>query len=118
MVATKVRAVVMAVLLMQCCNVILAARPLLDAATGDGHAWQLGHGGEAQIMQAPKGPGGGNCDFKSPQHPHLLETKQEYTLLCDWVPHLPTKAEEAIDQNSQEAQAVADIAIDEADRER
>ncbi|RCV46416.1 hypothetical protein SETIT_9G529800v2 [Setaria italica] len=63
------RAVVVAVLLMQCCNVILAARPLLDAAAGDGRGWQLGHGGEALIMQALKGPGGGNCDFKSPEHP-------------------------------------------------
>ncbi|RCV36802.1 hypothetical protein SETIT_8G010800v2 [Setaria italica] len=62
------RAVVVAVLLMQCCNVILAARPLLDAAAGDGRGWQLGHDGEA-LMQAPKGPGGGNCEFQSPEHP-------------------------------------------------
>ncbi|XP_072151740.1 bZIP transcription factor 29 [Setaria viridis] len=47
MAATMARAVVVAVLLMQCCNVILAARPLLDAAAGDGRGWQLGHDGEA-----------------------------------------------------------------------
>jgi hypothetical protein len=66
-----VRAVVVAVLLMQCCNLILAARPLLNAAAGDAgaHGWRLGHGGEALIMQALKGPGGGNCNFVDPSHP-------------------------------------------------
>ncbi|RCV46415.1 hypothetical protein SETIT_9G529700v2 [Setaria italica] len=61
--------VVVAVLLMQCCNVILAARPLLHAAAGDGRGWKLWHGGEALIMQALKGPGGGNCHFVDPSHP-------------------------------------------------
>ncbi|OEL13797.1 hypothetical protein BAE44_0025184 [Dichanthelium oligosanthes] len=51
------RAVVVAVLLMQCCNVILAARPLL-------HAGRLG--GEALVSQ----PGQGNCSgFKGVKHP-------------------------------------------------
>ncbi|KAK3150566.1 hypothetical protein QOZ80_3AG0234860 [Eleusine coracana subsp. coracana] len=44
-----VKAVVVAVLLMQCCNVILAARLLLDVAAGDGGRW-LGQDG-ALIMQ-------------------------------------------------------------------
>nr|TKV98041.1 hypothetical protein SEVIR_9G534300v2 [Setaria viridis] len=64
------RAVVVAVLLMQYCNVILAARPLLHAAAGDGRGWQLGHGGGALIMQALKGPGDNCGGFQSPQHPH------------------------------------------------
>ncbi|PAN51824.2 hypothetical protein PAHAL_9G594700 [Panicum hallii] len=69
------RAVVVAVLLMQCCNVILAARPLLHAAAGDydgRRGWRLGQGGEALIMQALDGPGQGNCRFKDPNHPHCV----------------------------------------------
>ncbi|KAL6660076.1 hypothetical protein ACP70R_002198 [Stipagrostis hirtigluma subsp. patula] len=67
---TMARAMVVAVLLMQCCNVILAARPLPDAAAGDGGRW-LGHGGAgALIMQILDGPGGGNgCDWHDPSHP-------------------------------------------------
>nr|TKW29647.1 hypothetical protein SEVIR_3G410100v2 [Setaria viridis] len=68
------RALVVAMLLlMQCCNVILAARPFQDAVAGDGagRGYQLGHGGEAPIMRAPpKLPGGGNCrSFQGPDHP-------------------------------------------------
>jgi hypothetical protein len=38
-VATMVKAAAVAVLLMQCCDVILGARPLLHAAAGWQHAW-------------------------------------------------------------------------------
>jgi hypothetical protein len=38
--ATMVKAVVVAVLLMQCCDVILSARPLLNAAAGTDGGWQ------------------------------------------------------------------------------
>jgi hypothetical protein len=58
------KAVLVAVVLMQCCNVIVAARPLLEAATtavagsGDGGWLEL-------LMQVlpkggPSGPNGGN----------------------------------------------------------
>ncbi|OEL17940.1 hypothetical protein BAE44_0021039 [Dichanthelium oligosanthes] len=59
--AMMAKAVLVAVVLMQCCNVILAARPLSEAAAvagGDGVWLRL-------IMQVlpkggPSGPGGGN----------------------------------------------------------
>jgi hypothetical protein len=50
--ATMAKAVLLAVVLMQCCNVILAARPLLEAAAvagGDG-GWM------GMIMQVLSGP--------------------------------------------------------------
>ncbi|KAL6648757.1 hypothetical protein ACP70R_012981 [Stipagrostis hirtigluma subsp. patula] len=67
---TMAMTIVLAVLLMQCCNVILAARPLPDAAAGvDGGRW-LGQGGGALIMQVLDGPGGGNgCGWHDPNHP-------------------------------------------------
>ncbi|CAL4937783.1 unnamed protein product [Urochloa decumbens] len=59
-------ALLVAVLLMQCCNVILAARPLLDSGAGAG----------ALIMQvldnkaSCKGPGGGNNGgWQDPSNP-------------------------------------------------
>ncbi|KAJ1254776.1 hypothetical protein BS78_01G470900 [Paspalum vaginatum] len=76
-----VRAVVVAVMLMQCCSVILAARPLLPhaAAGDDGHGfwqWKLEKDDAgATIMEVlPKGPpsvpGSPNCGhFQNPTHP-------------------------------------------------
>jgi hypothetical protein len=60
------------VLLMQCCDVILAARPLLHPAAG----WQQ-HGqgaGTTAVMQvldkgSPGGAGNGNCDWTKPGNP-------------------------------------------------
>jgi len=67
--ATMVKAVVVAVLLMQCREVIVAARPLLHAAAG-------ADGGMTMVMQVldkgnngPRRPGGGNCSWKKPGHP-------------------------------------------------
>ena len=68
--ASMAKAVLLAVVLMQCCNAILAARPLLDAAA----AAAAGGDGEwlGMIMQVldkggPSGPGGGNpCCNQSP----------------------------------------------------
>ena len=59
------RAVLVAVVLMQCCNVMVAARPLLmeapAVATSDGGGW-LG-----MIMQVLKrGPGGNNHNCQAP----------------------------------------------------
>jgi len=66
--ATMVKAVVVAVLLMQCCDVILSARPLLNAAAGADGGWQLG-----QVLDkgkgSPGGPGNGNCDYTKPGNP-------------------------------------------------
>ena len=65
-----VRAVVVAVLLMQCCNVVvLAARPLLDGGAG---RWYSGAG--ALIVQVLdkggcSGPGGGNNGGWQGPHP-------------------------------------------------
>jgi hypothetical protein len=69
MAATMVKAVVVAVLLMQCCDVILSARPLLNAAAGaDDGGWQLG-----QVLDkgkgSPGGPGNGNCNYTKPGNP-------------------------------------------------
>ena len=72
-----------AVLLMQCCNVVvLAARPLLPPApaAGEDGGWQLRHDGagasSSMILQvldknnAPSQPGqGNNCDWQGPGHP-------------------------------------------------
>ncbi|KAG2554569.1 hypothetical protein PVAP13_9KG601600 [Panicum virgatum] len=63
------KAVLLAVVLMQCCNAILAARPLLDAAAaaagGDGE-W-LGMIMQVLDKGGPSGPGGGNpCCNQSP----------------------------------------------------
>ncbi|CAN6321357.1 unnamed protein product [Urochloa humidicola] len=70
MASTTARVVAVAVLLMQCCNVILAVRPLLDLAAGDGGGRQLGQGGEALVAQSLTGAGGGNChSFITPEHP-------------------------------------------------
>ncbi|OEL17944.1 hypothetical protein BAE44_0021037 [Dichanthelium oligosanthes] len=64
------RAVVVAVLLMQCCNAVLAARPLLDAAAGDGGAWLGLQGGGAGTLVLCSGPGGGNnSGWQDPKHP-------------------------------------------------
>jgi hypothetical protein len=59
------RAVLVAVVLIQCCNVMVAARPLLmeasAVATADGGGW-LG-----MIMQVLKGgPGGNNHNCQAP----------------------------------------------------
>jgi hypothetical protein len=70
-VATMVKSAAVAVLLMQCCDVILGARPLLHAAAG----WQHGQGaGTTTVMQvldkgSSGGPGNGNCDWTKPGHP-------------------------------------------------
>ncbi|CAL4929203.1 unnamed protein product [Urochloa decumbens] len=71
--AVMVRATVVAVLLLmlQCCNVILAARPLLDGGDGE---WQLGsNGGGAltavQLLARAVGPGMGNpYDYQDPNY--------------------------------------------------
>jgi hypothetical protein len=59
------RAVLVAVVLMQCCNVMVAARPLLmeapAVATADG-GW-LG-----MIMQVLQGPGGNPGGWQAPGH--------------------------------------------------
>ncbi|CAD6209679.1 unnamed protein product [Miscanthus lutarioriparius] len=47
-----VKAVVVAVLLMQCCDVILSARPLLNAAAGADGGWQLGQATGRQATPA------------------------------------------------------------------
>lgn len=66
------RAVVVAVLLMQCCDVILAARPLLDAGRDGG--WQ-GQGAGTLIMQvldkgsSSSGGGTNPCCWHDPNHP-------------------------------------------------
>jgi hypothetical protein len=73
MASTMVKVAVVAVLLMQCCDVILAARPLLHPAAG----WQQhgqGAGTTAVIMQvldkgSPGGAGNGNCDWTKPGNP-------------------------------------------------
>ena len=66
--ASMTKAVLLAVVLMQCCNAILAARPLLDAAAaagGDGE-W-LGMIMQVLDRGGPSGPGGGNpCCNQSP----------------------------------------------------
>ena len=63
--ATMVKAAVVAVLLMQCCDVILAARPLLHVAAGADGGWQLG-----QVLDKgngpPSDPGSGNCNYTKP----------------------------------------------------
>jgi hypothetical protein len=72
--ALMVRAAAVAVLLLQCFNVILAARPLLDAAAGDGRRpWlgrlELGGAGTplALIMQVlHRGPCPNNNDWQAP----------------------------------------------------
>jgi len=65
MASAAMRAVVLvAVVLMQCCKVIVAARPLLEApavAGGDGTSWQ------EMIMQVLQGgPGGNNHNSQAP----------------------------------------------------
>jgi len=65
MASAAMRAVVLvAVVLMQCCKVIVAARPLLEApavAGGDGTSWQ------EMIMQVLQGgPGGNNHNCQAP----------------------------------------------------
>ncbi|OEL16460.1 hypothetical protein BAE44_0022521 [Dichanthelium oligosanthes] len=80
--ATMVRVAVVAMLLMQCCNVmVLAARPLVnDAAAADGRGWQRGQaaGGAqpaAQVVVAQKKisvPGEGNpSGWIDPNHNHI-----------------------------------------------
>jgi hypothetical protein len=70
--ATMVTAAVVAVLLMQCCDVSLGARPLLHAAAG---GWQHGQdAGTTTVMQvldkgSTGGPGNGNCEWTKPGHP-------------------------------------------------
>ena len=66
--ASMAKAVLLAVVLMQCFNAILAARPLMDAAAaagGDGE-W-LGMIMQVLDKGGPSGPGGGNpCCNQSP----------------------------------------------------
>ena len=67
--AAMVKAVLLAVVLMQCCNVILAARPLSEAAAvagGDG-GW-LGMIVQVLDRGGPSGPpnGGNPCCNQSP----------------------------------------------------
>ncbi|CAD6209693.1 unnamed protein product [Miscanthus lutarioriparius] len=67
-----VKAAVVAVLLMQCCDVILAARPLLHVAAGADGGWQGAV--ITMVMQVlDKGPPGGagapNCDWRNPGNP-------------------------------------------------
>ena len=71
--AMMARAVAVAVLLLQCFNVILAARPLLDADAGDGrHPWlgrmELGGAGTPPlIMQVlHRGPCPNDNDWQAP----------------------------------------------------
>jgi len=72
--ATMVKAAVVAVLLMQCCDVILAARPLLHVAAGADGGWQGAV--TTMVMQvldkgngAPGGAGAPNCDWRNPGNP-------------------------------------------------
>ena len=59
---TTARAAVVAVLLLQCFNVILAARPLLDAtASGNGGGRWLGRLGGAGTLIMQVLSGGGPC---------------------------------------------------------
>ncbi|KAL6901799.1 hypothetical protein ACP4OV_004675 [Aristida adscensionis] len=68
--AMLVRAAVVAVLLMQCCSVTLAARPLQDAAAEGGAGGWLGLGGAGTlIMQVLNGPGCVNCNGWHGKHP-------------------------------------------------
>jgi len=76
--ATMVKAAVVAVLLMQCCDVILAARPLLHVAAGADGGWQLWQGAvTTMVMQVldkgngpPGGAGAGNCgDWRNSGNP-------------------------------------------------
>jgi hypothetical protein len=66
------RAVLVAVVLMQCCNVIVAARPLLEASAT---AVAGGHGGWLELLMQvlPKGgssgPNGGNPGDRNGGHP-------------------------------------------------
>lgn len=66
---TVVKAVLLvAIVLMQCCNSIVAARPLVEApavavAGGDGTNW-LG-----LVMQVLQGPGSNNGGWQAPGHP-------------------------------------------------
>ena len=77
--AMTVRAAVVAVLLLlRCCSVILAPRPLTllhAVAERDDHGWRLEQDSGALIIEVldkgtgPSGPGMGNCQFKDPHHP-------------------------------------------------
>jgi hypothetical protein len=63
MTSAATRAVLLAVVLMQCCKVFVAARPLLEApavAGGDGTSWQ------GLIMQVLQGTGGNNHNCQAP----------------------------------------------------
>jgi hypothetical protein len=64
--AMMARALVAAVLLMQCCNVILAARPLLDSSEHGGRQW-AGQGGALIMEVLPKGTP--SCNWNSGVHP-------------------------------------------------
>ena len=61
------RAMVVAVLLMQCCNVILAVRPLLDVG-GDSGRWLGQDPAKSLIMQVLRGPCNPN-NGNNPNHP-------------------------------------------------
>ncbi|PWZ56861.1 hypothetical protein Zm00014a_013499 [Zea mays] len=68
--ATMVRAAVVAVLLMQCCDVILGARPLLHAAAGWQHGQDAGTTTVMRVLEkGSTGPGNGNCEWTKPGHP-------------------------------------------------
>jgi hypothetical protein len=71
-VAMMARTAAVAVLLLQCFNVILAAKPSLDAAAGDGRRpWlgrlELGGAGTPLIMQVlHRGPCPNNNNWQAP----------------------------------------------------
>ena len=69
--AMMARAVMVAVLPMELCNVILAARPLLVAVADGGRATTtMGHGAEElAVMQVLNGPGSNCKKRQAPNHP-------------------------------------------------
>ena len=71
--AMMARAVMVAVLPMELCNVILAARPLLVAVADGGRATTtttMRHGAEElAVMQVLNGPGSNCKKWQAPNHP-------------------------------------------------
>jgi len=69
--AMMARAVMVAVLPMELCNVILAARPLpLAVADGGRATTTMGHGAEElAVMQVLNGPGSNCKKRQAPNHP-------------------------------------------------
>ena len=60
------RAVLVAVVLMQCCNMIVTARPLLETPAVAGGAAGAGTSWLGLIMQVLGGPGGNNHNCQAP----------------------------------------------------